>query len=273
MTPVAMRLKDVGPKQGSRWVRQGFATFFKQPLPLSALFTAFLVGGVLLGVLPMLLQLATLALVPLGSLVFMTATRTIVEGRGGLGAAILEPLRGTRRQNVALAVLGVGYMLGCVAIVVIGGWIDDGALADLMRAMSTGAEPAEIAAKAGDPRVLSGLIGRLTLAALLSLPFWHAPALVHWAGQGAGQALFSSTLACWRNKGAFTLYGLTWAWVMMLLSLVSAVLFSAVGLGQSPTVALVPSLLGGSVFYTSLYFTFADCFEPAGAPATQETPP
>jgi len=260
MTPVPMRLKYVPPRQGSQWVRRGFATFFKQPLPLSGLFTAFLVGGVLLGVLPMLLQLATLALVPLGSLVFMTATRCIVEGRGGLAAAIVEPLRGTRRQNIALALLGIGYMLGCVAIVALGGWMDGGALAELMAAMHNGAEAPAIAAKAGDPRVLFGLVGRLTLAALLSVPFWHAPALVHWAGQGAGQALFSSTIACWRNKGAFTLYGMTWAWVMMLLSLVSAVLFSAVGLGQSPAVPLVPSVLAGSVFYVSLYFTFADCF-------------
>ena len=38
----------------------------------------------------------------------------------------------------------------------------------------------------------------------LSLPFWHAPALVHWGGQGVGAERCSSARwRCWRNKGAF----------------------------------------------------------------------
>ena len=54
----------------------------------------------------------------------------------------------------------------------------------------------------------------LGLAALLSVPFWHAPALVWWHGQGLAQSLFSSTLACWRNKGAFTIFGVAWMGVL-----------------------------------------------------------
>jgi hypothetical protein len=163
-------------------------------------------------------------------------------------------------------------MFGCVLIVLAGAWVDGGALADLMETLRSGtADPQAVADKASDPRVVLGLATQLFLAGLLSVPFWHAPALVHWGGQGAGQALFSSTLACWRNKGAFTLYGLTWAWVLMLLSLVSSVLFAAFGQGQSLAVPLVPSLVAGSVFYVSLYFTFVDCFERA-APDTPIPP-
>ena len=55
---------------------------------------------------------------------------------------------------------------------------------------------------------------RFGLAACLSVPFWHAPALVYWQGQGVGQALFSSTLAVWRCKGAFLMYSLAWVGVI-----------------------------------------------------------
>ena len=45
---------------------------------------------------------------------------------------------------------------------------------------------------------------------MLAVPFWHAPALVYWDHHGCAKALFSSTLACWRNRGAFTVYSLVW---------------------------------------------------------------
>ena len=49
----------------------------------------------------------------------------------------------------------------------------------------------EIAGLLGDARLQAGMMLRFGLAALLAVPFWHAPALALWAGQGVGQvALF-----------------------------------------------------------------------------------
>jgi hypothetical protein len=83
---------------------------------------------------------------------------------------------------------------------------------------------------------------------------------VHWGGQSAGQALFSSTLAVWRSKGAFLVYGLCWIG----LSLAAAVLMTAVAqLGARPlatAMALAGGLLFSTVFYVSLLFTFNDSF-------------
>ena len=61
-----------------------------------------------------------------------------------------------------------------------------------------------------DPRLQLGLLLRIGLAGLLSVPFWHAPALVYWGAQGWAKSLFFSTVAIWRNKGAFAVYGLGW---------------------------------------------------------------
>jgi hypothetical protein len=118
---------------------------------------------------------------------------------------------------------------------------------------------------------LWGLLLRFGLAGLLAVPFWHAPALVFWDGQRCAQALFSSTLACWRNRGAFIVYSLTWFSLIIGIGLVASLLFAAIGSPQLFAVAGAPiSLLITTVFYTSLYFTFADCFEadaPAAVPA------
>ncbi|MBN8510527.1 MAG: hypothetical protein J0L57_18190 [Burkholderiales bacterium] len=69
---------------------------------------------------------------------------------------------------------------------------------------------AEVDALLADPRLVQGMLVRFGLAALPSVPFWQAPPLVYWQGQGVAQALFSSTLALWRRKGAFAVYALAW---------------------------------------------------------------
>jgi hypothetical protein len=112
-----------------------------------------------------------------------------------------------------------------------------------------------------DPRLHTGLLLRFGLSALLSVPFWHAPPLVAWHGQGVAQSLFSSTLACWRNKGAFLLYMAAWAATVIAFGAVAGLLFSALGMPQMLTIAALPAgLMFSTAFYVSLYFTFDDSF-------------
>ena len=56
------------------------------------------------------------------------------------------------------------------------------------------------------------------------MPFWHAPALVHWGDQGPAQALFSSTLAVWRSRGAFAVYLLSWLGIIVAFGVTTALL-------------------------------------------------
>jgi len=109
---------------------------------------------------------------------------------------------------------------------------------------------------------------RFGLAGLLSVPFWHAPALVHWGRHGVGKALFSSTVAVWRNRGAFAVYSLVWFAVIMLFALLANLVFGLLGQTQLVALAAMPaSLIFSTVFYASLYFTFTDCFAPDAADA------
>jgi len=262
-----MRLLIVPARQGAVWVRRGFQLFGRRPLGFSGLFAAFLFAVFLLTLLPLVGSLLLLALLPLGSLGFMIAARAALQGGMPLPRVFAEPLRVDRRRSAAILLLGAIYALASVAIIGLSDWVDGGALERLMATLADGKANAEdVAQRLADPALQTGLLLRFGLAGLLSVPFWHAPALVHWGAQGVAQALFSSTVACWRNKGAFTIFALTWTAVVLgfavLANLVAALL------GQAQLVALLAmpvSLVLSTVFYTSLYFTFADCFELPGA--------
>ena len=108
---------------------------------------------------------------------------------------------------------------------------------------------AEIDALLSEPGVATGLLLAGVLGTALSVVFWHAPALVHWGGQGVAQALFSSTLAVWRCKGAFFTYSLAWAGVIALFGLLAALLFGVLGAPQLANVVSVPA---GLTFSTVL---------------------
>ena len=107
------------------------------------------------------------------------------------------------------------------------------------------------------------------LGSALSVPFWHAPALVHWGGQAVGQSLFSSTLAVWRAKGAFLVYGLGWLGCVTAFAFVGALVLGLLGQPQWAGLIGIPAgLVLSAVFYISLLFTFNDSF--GGSPVQAE---
>ena len=87
---------------------------------------------------------------------------------------------------------------------------------------------------------------------------------MHWHGEPPVKSLFFSLIACWRNKWALTLYGVTW---LALFMVVGFVISLAAGLMDSPEVGaliMMPTaLLMAAMFFTSIYFTFRDSFVAA----------
>ncbi len=275
-----MKLLSVPATRGFAWLRQGFRIFTQQPLAFSVLFAAFLFAGFVLLIVPAIGPLLVLAMLPLGTLGFMVATRQALGGAIVTPRAFVEPLRRGRAQSLAMLRLGLAYAVASALTVVVSGWADGGALEAAMDLLADGgAEPAQIAERFSDPRVELGLALRLGFAALLSIPFWHAPALVHWGGQGVAQALFSSTVAVWRNRGAFAIFGLAWVGLVIGFGIVASVVFALLGAPRVAALALMPAtLLFSTAFYASLWFTYADCFgsgaddESTLHPITTDTP-
>ena len=267
-------IETVPASRGALWVRQGFRTFFKRPMAFAALFATFLFAVFVLALLPMIGTVLVLALLPLVSLGFMIATRIAVDGGLPTPRVFTDPLRGVRARVVTMVQLGLIYAVATFVVMWLSDLADGGAFETLVDALPTAQDSAEaLEQKIAVPALLIGLLLRFGLAALLSVPFWHAPALVYWDGQGCAQALFSSTLACWRNRGAFTVYSLVWFALVVGIGMVGSMLFALLGQAALFTVATVPmSLLLTTVFYVSLYFTFADSFvtaESAFAPSPQ----
>jgi len=116
----------------------------------------------------------------------------------------------------------------------------------------------------------------LTALVILTMLNWFAPALVVLAGQSALSALKLSLVACWRNLGAFAVYGLVGI-ALGLGILIFAALPLALGSGDWATagifsfallviLGLAAALIVGPVVYGSIYAGFADTLGGTGGP-------
>ena len=254
--------------EGVQWMRDAFRLFLRRPLPFSAMFVSFLLVALLATLVPLVGSVVMLMALPLLSLGFMIASRAAQNDLPVNPGQFIEPLRGERSRRNTLLSLCAAYALGTVLIMTFSEWIDGGAFDRLQVLMAKGDEArAEMEALLADPRLMWGLVTRFGLAACLSVPFWHAPALVHWQGQSVGQALFSSTLAMWRCKGAFLMYSLAWVGVIAIFGALVGLLFSLFDARQLAGVIAMPAgLMFSTVFYVSLLFTYEGCFSQTNVP-------
>jgi hypothetical protein len=274
---MALHLRTVEARRGLEWLRLGFRTFFRRPLGFTLLFVVFLFAALVAMALPYLGGILVMMALPLLSLGFMVATRSLLDDGPVHPGHFVAPLREEHRRRRALIQLCTFYALATVAVVALSDAVDGGRFERLQMLMASGddteAARAELDQLLGDDRLHWGMIVRFGLASLLSIPFWHAPALVHWGGQGAMQALFSSTLAVWRNRGAMLVYVLGWIAMIAAFSGAVGLLFGLLGARQlAGLIALPAGLMFTCVFYVTLYFTFADSFGDVAAPPADELP-
>ena len=269
-----MKLHIVPARTGLDWVKSGIRVFWRQPLAMAALFFMTMAAMSIASLVPLIGPALALALLPAATLVMMVAAAEALEGRFPTPAVMLKALRTGRDRMRALAVLGALYAAGFLAVMAFSALFDGGQFA----LVYMGGEPMtrEIAE---DPRFQTAMWVSLVLYLPLSLLFWHAPGLVHWHGVPPVKSLFFSIVACVRNMGAFTLFGLGWLGVFLLggvlISLVAS-LFAALGLlGAGAAPGLVGSLMVGmamvmaGMFFSSVVFTFRDCFEPPENPLSK----
>jgi hypothetical protein len=257
-----LQLKPVLPSRGARWVGDAFRLFARRPLAFTMLFTLFLLAALVAALLPVVGGVLQLALLPLLSLGFMVASQSALLDGPVRPTQFTEPLRADPQRRRDLLVLCAVYGLAAWLILMLCNAVSDDALGRMQELMAQSPPPQdEIDALLSEPGVGQALLLGLALGTALTVPFWHAPALVHWGRQGVAQALFSSTLAVWRCKGAFVIFFATWALVVMVFGLTSALVLGLLG-GAALVgfVSLPAGLMFSTVFYVSLIFTFNDSF-------------
>ncbi len=267
-----IKLQLIAPHKGVSWIRKGFAVFFIRPTSFALLFGILMMGVMVLQLLAWLGSLLLLAALPLLTLWFALLTRHVLDQQPmAVPKTLLAPFKAhsssdtsltVLRRRRALALLGLTQVLTALLIWMFSDWLGGGALQKLLEQAAQNAETAQ--AMTPDqipPQAQLSLFVGLGLTALACIPFWHAPMLVFWGGYSAAKALFASTVAIWKNRGAFVLFVL--AWLGLVITVLASLQLVSMLVGSAAlTALLLPTawLVLCTVFYASVYFTFAECF-------------
>ncbi|MET4576698.1 BPSS1780 family membrane protein [Ottowia thiooxydans] len=251
-----MKLNIVPARTGTRWARDGVRTFFKQPLAILGLFFMFVVSISLVALIPFVGGVLALVLVPAATVGLMAAAREADAGRFPMPLTLAVALRQGPQPRRAILILGAFYAVAVMVAMGVSAMIDGGRFAELY--VGGGGITEEMIQ---DASFRTAMWAFTLLYLPISIAFWHAPALVHWHGVSPLKSLFFSTVAVFRNLGAFFLYGLMWMAMSFAAGLVLVVIAAITGSASIATFGLMPiAIMVASMFFSSLWFTFRDSF-------------
>ena len=240
---------------GWQWIKQGFALFRKQPAELSTLFLSYMFLMMIITIVPLVGQALPLVLVPVFSMAFMQACVQVEKGQRVYPNLLLTGFRSPAFKT--LLKLGLLYVLAAILAIGASALIDGGLFWNVM----TGSARVQAKTVQG-----SGITLAMLMAAVLYTPaamaFWFAAPLIAWQDMGLGKALFFSFFAVKRAGRAFTLYGLGWALIGVILPLLlSTLLGQLTGSPVLMMMVLLPmSIVLTVVMYCSFYPTYITLF-------------
>ncbi len=251
-----MKLNIVPARTGLTWVKLGIKTFIRQPLAMSGLFFMFMAVLSLATLVPFVGAALALALLPAATLGLMAATEEASKGKFPMPSILISAFRAGQQRKQAMMVLGGLYAAGFLALMGVSALIDGGEFAKLYL---VGGKITQELVLRGDFQAAMWVA--LALYLPLSLLFWHAPALVHWHGVSPVKSLFFSFMACYKNMGALTVFGLAWTAVFVLAAIAVTIIATLLGNPAVAAMAMFPvALVIVAMFFTSIYFTFRDSF-------------
>ncbi|MEY3116331.1 MAG: hypothetical protein RL629_150 [Pseudomonadota bacterium] len=252
-----MKLQIVPAKQGLVWVKQGIRTFWRQPLAFTGLFFLFMAWVSVLSMVPFIGAALALLVLPAATLGLMVATEQAASGKFPMPTVMLVAFRAGQQRLKAMMLLGGLYALSFLAVMAISALVDGGGFAKVYLANAP-ITPEVV----NDADFQTAMWLTTIMYVPLSMLFWHAPALVHWHGVPPVKSLFFSAIACWRNLGAFAVYLLAWAGVLVAGAILIVLISSALGGNDLSAAVLMPgALLMAAMFFASVYFSVKDCFE------------
>lgn len=247
MNMPVLQARRAGAKRGWDWIVEGFGLFRRNPLIWIVLFSAYLLIGMALSVVPVLGPIVLNLLAPVFVAGFMVGCRVLDDG-GELEIAHL--FAGFRHHAAQLITIGGIYLAGVIIIVgIMFAGTDHTALETVLSGKQL--TPEETRAMLGDRFVFTWLLGMLLLVPLV-MAYWFAPILTAFHGVPGFAAMRQSFSACLLNIWPFMVYGA----VSVILLILAAIPF---GLGL---LVLIPTMIA------SLYVSYKDVF--AGSLATQE---
>jgi len=266
-----MQLIEVPAKTGYVWFRQGIWLFRKNPLAFLTLFFTYLLVMTLVSQIPVIGSVLPLVFIPGVAVGFMAACRNTIAGKPVFPTILVDGFH-SYGPVVAkrLLVLGVLYVVA-MALVLAGSALADGGM--LLKAMLGGATmDQEAIANSNMPLAVLTAFAFYIPAAML---FWFSPILAAWHDVPPIKAMFFSFVSCWRNRGAFIVFGALWFAVAMTVSLGLSALMQALGAGDYAFAILMPAtMIVTTMLYCSFYATYRGCFgvQTPEAPDLPTTP-
>jgi len=250
-----MKLNIVAPKEGYTWIRQGIWLFKQNPLGFLMLVFLYIFAAQLAVIVPVIGVFAVLLLTPSLSVGFMTACRQAILKERIRPMVYLTALQSTPIIRKRILQLGLVYAaLILVMSFILSLVVDFELLVPLLTSD-----------KAITPEALRQIYLILFFGAFLYIPIamlmWFSPVLIAWSDMPVPQALFSSCLACWSNRGAFFLYLSVWSVILIAIPLMVGMIFDALNIGQIASYIIAPiSMAGLTVMHCSFFATWKACF-------------
>ena len=250
-----MKLNTVAPKEGYTWIRQGIWLFKQNPLGFLMLVFLYIFAAQLAVIVPVIGVFAVLLLTPSLSVGFMTACRQAILKERIRPMVYLTALQSTPIIRKRILQLGLVYAaLILVMSFILSLVVDFELLVPLLTSD-----------KAITPEALRQIYLILFFGAFLYIPIamlmWFSPVLIAWSDMPVPQALFSSCLACWSNRGAFFLYLSVWSVILIAIPLMLGMIFDALNIGQIASYIIAPiSMAGLTVMHCSFFATWKACF-------------
>ena len=250
-----MKLNSVSPKEGYTWIRQGIWLFKQNPLGFLMLVFMYVFVAQLAVLVPVIGIFAVLLLTPTLSVGFMTACRQAIQKERIRPSIYLAALQSTPIVRKRILQLGLVYAALILALSFILSLVVD---FELLIPLMTNDKPIT-------PEAIRQIYLILFFGGLLYIPvgmlMWFSPVLVAWADMPVPQALFSSAIACWANRGAFFLYIAIWGAILIAIPLTIGSIFDALDLGQAASFIIAPiSMAGLTVMHCSFFATWKACF-------------
>ncbi len=251
-----MKLNSVAPKDGYTWIRQGIWLFKQNPLGFLMLVFMYVFAAQLAVIIPVVGVFAVLLLTPTLSVGFMTACRQAIQKERIRPMVYFVALQSGEVIRKRILQLGLVYAaLILVLSFILSLLVDFEMLLPLMTSDN----------KAITPEALRQIYLVLFFGAILYIPvamlMWFSPILIAWADMPIAQALFSSWIACWRNKAAFFHYLAIWSAILIAIPLTIGMVFDALNFGQAASFIIAPiSMAGLTIMHCSFYATWKACF-------------
>ncbi|PRY04781.1 MULTISPECIES: BPSS1780 family membrane protein [unclassified Paraburkholderia] len=266
-----MQLIEVPAKAGYVWFRQGIWLFRKNPLAFLTLFFTYLLVMTLVAQIPVVGGVLPLAFIPGVAVGFMAACRNTIAGKPVFPTILVDGFH-SYGPVVAkrLLVLGVLYVVAMALVLAASALADGGMLLKVMLGAATMDQDA-----IANSNIPLAVITAFVVYIPMAMIFWFSPILAAWHDVPPVKAMFFSLVSCWRNRGAFIVFGALWFAVAMTVSLGLSALMQALGAGDFAFAILMPAtMIVTTMLYCSFYATYRGCFgvQTPEAPDLPTTP-